>query len=155
MSTRQTHFENIHKVPAMDLAHHHNWGLLHFPTSNWSHMEMFSEVEWKKLNANTQELVCNCRSESVLRSVDWKMDIWLIRSPFWLHKLSKHLWWPDASKHYFIGNFWWTFIETFLMSTRQTHFENIHKVPAMDLVHPRNRGLLHFPTSNWISYGDV
>ena len=28
-------------------------------------MEMFSEVEWKKSNATTQELVCNCRSESV------------------------------------------------------------------------------------------
>ena len=27
-------------------------------------MEMFSEVEWKKSNATTQELVCNCRSES-------------------------------------------------------------------------------------------
>ena len=23
-------------------------------------MEMFSEVEWKKSNATTQELVCNC-----------------------------------------------------------------------------------------------
>ena len=32
-------------------------------------MEMFSEVEWKKSSATTQELVCNCRSESVLRSV--------------------------------------------------------------------------------------
>ena len=29
-------------------------------------MDMFSEVEWKKSNATTQELVCNCRSESVL-----------------------------------------------------------------------------------------
>ena len=48
-----------------------------------------------------------------------------------------------------------TCIETFLMSTQQTHFENIHKVLAMDLVHHHNRGLLHFPTSNWISYGDV
>ena len=28
-------------------------------------MEMFSEVESKKLNATTQELVCNRRSESV------------------------------------------------------------------------------------------
>ena len=28
-------------------------------------MEMFSEVEWKKSNATTQELVSNCRSESV------------------------------------------------------------------------------------------
>ena len=35
-----------------------------------SHMEMFSEVEWEKLNATTQELVCNCCSESVLRSVN-------------------------------------------------------------------------------------
>ena len=38
-------------------------------------MEMFSEVEWKKLNATTQELVCNRRSESVLRNVNWNMDI--------------------------------------------------------------------------------
>ena len=36
-------------------------------------MEMFSEVEWKKSNATTQELVCKCRSESVLRSVNWNM----------------------------------------------------------------------------------
>ena len=35
-----------------------------------SHMEMFSEVEWKKSNATTQELVCNCRSELVLRGVN-------------------------------------------------------------------------------------
>ena len=35
-----------------------------------SHMEMFSEVQWKKSNATTQELVCYCRSESVLRSVN-------------------------------------------------------------------------------------
>ena len=49
-------------------------------------MEMFSELEMKKTNATTQELVCNCRSESVLRSANWNMDIWLIRSPFWLHK---------------------------------------------------------------------
>ena len=35
-----------------------------------SHMEMFSEVEWKKSNATAQEPVCNCRSESVLRSVN-------------------------------------------------------------------------------------
>ena len=70
MSTRQTHFENIHKVPAMDLVHHHNRGLLHFPTIMGSHMEMFSEVEWKKFNATTQELVCNCRSEQVLRGVN-------------------------------------------------------------------------------------
>ena len=28
-------------------------------------MEMFSEVEWKKSSDTTQELVCNCRSESV------------------------------------------------------------------------------------------
>ena len=74
-------------------------------------MEIFSEVEWKKSSATTQELFCSRRSE--------------------------------------------TCIETFLMSTRQTHFENIHKVPAMDLVHPHKRGLLRFPTSNWISYGDV
>ena len=33
-------------------------------------MEMFSEVEWKKSNATTQELVRNYRSESVLRSVN-------------------------------------------------------------------------------------
>ena len=79
MSTRQTHFKNIHKLPAMDLVHHHNRGLLHFPTS--SHMEMFSEVEWKKLNATTQELVCNCRSESVLRSVNerWISDLYGVR----------------------------------------------------------------------------
>ena len=35
-----------------------------------SHMEMFSEVEWKKSNATKQELVCNYRSESVLRGVN-------------------------------------------------------------------------------------
>ena len=38
-------------------------------------MEMFSEVEWKKSSATTQELVCNRRSESVFRSVNWNMDI--------------------------------------------------------------------------------
>ena len=38
-------------------------------------MEMFSEVEWEKTSATTQELVCNCRSELVLRSVNWNMDI--------------------------------------------------------------------------------
>ena len=38
-------------------------------------MEMLSEVEWKKSSATTQELVCNCRSESVLRSVNLNMDI--------------------------------------------------------------------------------
>ena len=70
MSTRQTHFENIHKVPAMDLVHHHNRGLLHFPTSNWISYGDFSEVEWKKSSATTQELVCNYRSELVLRSVN-------------------------------------------------------------------------------------
>ena len=70
MSTRQTHFENIHKVPAMDLVHHHNQGLLHFLQGIGSDMEMFSEVEWKKSSATTQELVCNCRAESVLRSVN-------------------------------------------------------------------------------------
>ena len=34
-----------------------------------SYTDFFSEVEWKKSNATTQELVCNFRSESVLRSV--------------------------------------------------------------------------------------
>ena len=38
-------------------------------------MEMFSEVEWKKSSATTQELVYNCSSESVLRNVNWNMDI--------------------------------------------------------------------------------
>ena len=38
-------------------------------------MEMFSEVEWKKSSATTQELVRNCRSESVLRSANRNMDI--------------------------------------------------------------------------------
>ena len=28
-------------------------------------MDMFSEVEWKKLSATTQELVCNCHLEIV------------------------------------------------------------------------------------------
>ena len=44
-------------------------------------MEMFSEVEWKKSNATTQELVCNCRSESVLRSVNerWISDSYGVR----------------------------------------------------------------------------
>ena len=40
-----------------------------------SHMEMFSEAEWKKSSATLQELVCNCRSELVLRSVNSNMDI--------------------------------------------------------------------------------
>ena len=70
MSTRQTHFENIHKVPA--------WTQCIIITEVScislqvirSHMEMFSEVEWKKSNATTQELVRNCRSESTLRSVN-------------------------------------------------------------------------------------
>ena len=71
MSTRQTHFENIHKVPAMELVHHHNRGLFFISLQViGSHMEMFSEVEWKKSNATTQELFCNCRSEAVLRSVN-------------------------------------------------------------------------------------
>ena len=35
-----------------------------------SHTDFFSEVEWKKSNATTQELVCNCRLEAVLRSVN-------------------------------------------------------------------------------------
>ena len=41
-------------------------------------MEMFSEIEWKKSNATTQELVCNCRSKSVLRSVTetWISDFY-------------------------------------------------------------------------------
>ena len=38
-------------------------------------MEMFTEVEWKKSSATTQEPVYNCRSESVLRSVNGNMDI--------------------------------------------------------------------------------
>ena len=33
-------------------------------------MEMFSEVEWKKSNATTQEVVYSYRSESVFRSVN-------------------------------------------------------------------------------------
>ena len=70
MSTRQTHFENIHKVPAMDLVHHHNEVSFIALQVIGSHMEMFSEVEWKKSNATAQELVCNCSSESVLRSVN-------------------------------------------------------------------------------------
>ena len=49
-------------------------------------MEMFSELEMKKSNATTQELICNGRLEPVLRSVNWNIDIWLIRSLFWLHK---------------------------------------------------------------------
>ena len=60
MSTRQTHFENIHKVPAMDLMHHHNRGLCISLQVIGSRMEMFSEVEWKKSNA----------IGSVLRSVN-------------------------------------------------------------------------------------
>ena len=48
MSTRQTHFENIHKVPAMDLVHHHNEVSFISLQVIGSHMEMFSEVEWKK-----------------------------------------------------------------------------------------------------------
>ena len=70
MSTRQTHFENIHKVPAMDLVRHHNEVSCISLQVIRSHIEMFSEVEWKKSNATTQELVCNCGSESVLRSVN-------------------------------------------------------------------------------------
>ena len=54
----------------MDLVHHHNRGLLHFLQVIGSHMDMFSEVERKTSNATTQELVCNCRSESVLRGVN-------------------------------------------------------------------------------------
>ena len=33
-------------------------------------MEMFSQLEWKKSNATTQEEVCNYRLESDLRSVN-------------------------------------------------------------------------------------
>ena len=44
-------------------------------------MEMFSEVEWKKSSETSQELVCNCRSESVLRSVNetWISDSYGVR----------------------------------------------------------------------------
>ena len=44
-------------------------------------MDMFSEVDWKKSSATTQELVCNCRSESVLRSVilRWISDSYGVR----------------------------------------------------------------------------
>ena len=70
MSTGQTHFENIHKVTAMHLVHHHTEVSCIYLQVIASHMEMFSEVEWKKLSATTQELVFNCRSELVLRSVN-------------------------------------------------------------------------------------
>ena len=75
MSTRQTHLEKIHKVPAMDRVHHQNRGLCISLQVIGSHMEIFTEVEWKKSNATTQELVCNCRSESVLRNVNSNMDM--------------------------------------------------------------------------------
>ena len=44
-------------------------------------MEMFSEVEWKKSNATTQELVCNCRSESVcaVLTETWICDSYGVR----------------------------------------------------------------------------
>ena len=70
MSTRQTYFENIHKVPAMHLVHHHTEVSCIYLQVIGSHIEIFSEVEWKKSNATTQEPVCNCRSESVLRTVN-------------------------------------------------------------------------------------
>ena len=76
MSTRQTHFESIHKNLQL-------WTQCIIITEVSgislqvivSHMEMFSEVECKKSNATTQELVFNFRSESVLRSVNCNMDI--------------------------------------------------------------------------------
>ena len=46
-------------------------------------MEMFSEVEWKKSNATTQELVCNCRSESVCTTKkDTSVTFWAERNFF-------------------------------------------------------------------------
>ena len=44
-------------------------------------MEIFSEVEWKKSSATTQELVCTCRSELVLHSVNetWISDSYGVR----------------------------------------------------------------------------
>ena len=44
-------------------------------------MEMFSEVEWKKSNATTQELVSKCRSESVFAVFNetWISDSYGVR----------------------------------------------------------------------------
>ena len=44
-------------------------------------MEMFSEVEWKKSNATTQDLVCNYRSESVCAVLNetWISDSYGVR----------------------------------------------------------------------------
>ena len=60
----------MHKVPAMDLVQPHNRRSCISLQVIGSHMEMFSEIQWKKSSATTQELACNCRSESVLRSVN-------------------------------------------------------------------------------------
>ena len=44
-------------------------------------MEMFSEVEWKKSNATTQELVCSCRSEQfcAVLTETWISDSYKVR----------------------------------------------------------------------------
>ena len=44
-------------------------------------MDMFSEVEWKKSNATTQELVSNCRSESIFAVLTetWISDSYGVR----------------------------------------------------------------------------
>ena len=77
-------------------------------------MEMFSQVEWKKLNATTQEIVCNYCSELVLCSVNWNMDTWLIQSPFSLHNSQNVCDKLDASKDSFIGNFLCTYLKEFI-----------------------------------------
>ena len=108
-------------------------------------MEMFSEVEWKKSNATTQEPVCHCRSESVLRSVEtWISDSYGVRfgpqvvKTFVTTKCFKGFFHRELLENFSSGVRSETCIEAFLMSTRHTHFENIHKVPAMDLVHHHN-----------------
>jgi hypothetical protein len=72
MSTRQMSLENIQKFLAMDLVYHRNKGILHFPRLNFI---SYGEMNEKRSNRTTQELVCNYHSESVLCSVNQNMDI--------------------------------------------------------------------------------
>ena len=109
-------------------------------------MEMFSEVEWKKSNTTTQELVCNCRSEQFcgVLTETWISDSYGVRfgstssQTFVMTRCFKGFFHRELLENFSSGVRSETCIETFLMSTRQTYFENIHKVPAMDLVRQHN-----------------
>ena len=86
-------------------------------------MEVFNEVEWGKSNATTQELVCNCRSESVLYSVNYSYGVRFGSTS------SQKICRPDASKDSFMGNFWRTFLKD-LFRNFYRNFLNEHSTNA-------------------------